>query len=508
MKRLGVLSVLAVASSAVNLLGGPSVDAAGTFSGSVVGSDAAPLVGASILLVDGEVPQSPISAFTDANGAFVIADVPDGNWKVLVASPGYAATFAGGATYAAATSFSVTDGSTSSADVTLLRATAALSGVVTDDAGAPVADATVNVSVAGPSIGDADATHFSQSVSTDENGAFRVDGLAPGNSQVFVEAPFGSGLVSEFWQDSYDGANPTSVPLAEDTATDLANVVLDDGASISGVVRFDTGAPAAGAFVVSTGFTPVDAVADADGRFTLFPVAPGSVVLTASADDPDLLPVSSAPLSVSAGAQVDGVELVIDTDAAPPADTVPPTIACPAASSWMLNEKNATLTAAVSDDASGVDSPTVTVPVPTNAVGNGSVEVSAVDLAGNRASASCPFVIGVTIDSMRVASRHHKSTPKVKAGSNALVIWKAEDANGRAVKDPAHVVGLTAVTVTCPAMKGSEDTVHKSMAVIEPVQVWGMWIATVAIPAAPKKGCAEVTLTVHGDAASKVVRVH
>jgi hypothetical protein len=484
---------------------GTPAHAAGAFSGTVVGSDASPLAGATVMLVDEEIPVAPLITTTNADGSFSVADVPNGDWKVLVTKPGYAATFAGAPTYGAATSYVVTDGAAETVNVTLRQANAQLAGVVRDARGAAVADAQVNVSIPGPYIGEAEADQFTRTVTTDADGAFSVANLAPGNADVYVEAPADSGLVSEFWENVWGNGALTPVPLSEGGQTALDSIELEDGATIVGRVTTADGSPAAGVFVVASGSAVVEATTDADGNYRLFPVSPGDSTIVAISEDPNLPQAQyKTSIPVTAGSVYESINLVLGGEDVPPppADTTPPTITCPSAPSFLLHDGKASITVDVVDAGVGVDTPTMTMALPADKIGDNAVTVEAADRNGNVASVSCGYKIGVNL--VEVSFPTKKPAVRAFAGSNVPVVWRVVDANGRGVRNADHLVSLTMVTSkNCPARSNGrnehrEIELGKKSPVIKPQRLFGgYWIGSVAAPAT--KGCAEVQVQVVGD---------
>jgi protocatechuate 3,4-dioxygenase beta subunit len=138
--------------------------------GKVTGPDGAPLPGASVRLDfrapgGGRVMQAPMQnppTVTDANGEYTMEAVEAGEKTFQFSRSGYMTT-----------SKTVTlSGNDAKVDVQLSTGVR-ISGIVVTDGGAPVADASVNAQTA------ADAGTF-RSTRTDANGAFRLEGLAPG----------------------------------------------------------------------------------------------------------------------------------------------------------------------------------------------------------------------------------------------------------------------------------------------------------------------------------------
>ena len=128
-------------------------------------------------------------------------------------------------------------------------------------------------------------------------------------------------------------------------------------------------------------------------------------------------------------------------------DSTPPTITCPTAPSFILNQPGATLSASVFDGESGVSSPSVIVPLATSTVGTNSVAVTASDLVGNTTTVSCTYNVGVKLD--RLSSPNPAVTTNVKGGRPVPIRWRAVDFNGRPVTDPNHFLGITLSGASC-----------------------------------------------------------
>jgi hypothetical protein len=110
-------------------------------------------------------------------------------------------------------------------------------------------------------------------------------------------------------------------------------------------------------------------------------------------------------------------------------DGTPPTVTCPTPPNFLLGAA-ASLTATVTDTASGPLTPTVTVPVSTSTAGPNSVLVSAADRAGNTASRQCPYVVGYGF-----AGFVQPRDRVVNSGANISVVFALADAAGSPISD-------------------------------------------------------------------------
>ncbi|WP_028045224.1 carboxypeptidase regulatory-like domain-containing protein [Cellulomonas sp. URHE0023] len=138
----------------------------------------------------------------------------------------------------------------------------AISGTVTDDTGAPVADVSVQVSPGGQ-------------VTTDAAGHYTASGLMPGSYTVTFVPPPASGLLGE----AYDNVafwNPTQVAVSDADVTGI-DAVLDHAGTISGKVLDTDGGPIAGVAVQlqSVAFVYASTTTGADGTYTAGGLRPG-----------------------------------------------------------------------------------------------------------------------------------------------------------------------------------------------------------------------------------------
>jgi hypothetical protein len=187
-------------------------------------------------------------ANSDDDGRFAFAGLDAGPYDLDASAEGYGTVFRRGV-------------AVPSAGLELrLPAVGGLAGVVSDERHQPVRDFKVRwtsllLVTDGP--GKQGENHFLAA-----DGAFRLEGLSPGEYDVLVAAP---------------GRAPAErrITVLAGAYAD-ASVTLGAGASLAGRVTSRDGAPVAGAEVtLSTGHDGDAIQTDADGRFALADVAPG-----------------------------------------------------------------------------------------------------------------------------------------------------------------------------------------------------------------------------------------
>ncbi|MBF4566242.1 carboxypeptidase regulatory-like domain-containing protein [Plantibacter sp. VKM Ac-2876] len=151
----------------------------GTVIGDVRTDTDAPVPAATVTVT---TPGGPVALTTTAEGSYGLADLAPGSYEVTLTVPAGYSVPAGGAT--TATVVVGTDGAVQTVPTFVLVADAVLGGLagtVETDTGAPIADVTVTVETpAGP-----------VDVTTDVDGAYDLDGLAPGSYEVSVAVPEG-----------------------------------------------------------------------------------------------------------------------------------------------------------------------------------------------------------------------------------------------------------------------------------------------------------------------------
>jgi 5-hydroxyisourate hydrolase-like protein (transthyretin family) len=220
----------------------------------------------------------------------------------------------------------LTQGGATARAVTAAAGTGSISGTVTADGGAPLA----NVTVIAFLIDDG-----TQTTTTDATGRYRIDGLVAGQYKVLTDNRLG--FLDEIYQDTpcplgacswYSQGN--TVVVTDGQAISGIDFVLSPGGRISGrVTDAATGAPIAGAQleIASDEYGSITTVADADGRYVSATGLPAGIYrvdawgpgyVTELFDD---IPctvafgcdwASGTPIAVAIGAVTSGIDFALD----------------------------------------------------------------------------------------------------------------------------------------------------------------------------------------------------
>ena len=269
------------------------------------------------------------AALTDAEGVFELRNLPAGTWTLRVAKTGFVSQQFGQRTpFSPSEQITVVDGQQATADFTLLHG-GVIAGRVFDEFGDPVAGTRVSAlrlvaSATGPRL-----TPTGANVVSDDTGAYRLYGLAPGSYYIAaapMTIPLVAGLAtsegpityaSTYFPGSADLSAAQRVVVAAGQEQHNISFGLSPlpSARISGVVIGATGAPIDG-MVTLQGPVITETLAgsgrtrtSASGTFTFANVPPGSYILevTGQARSRDEVPeVAAVPITV-AGADITGL---------------------------------------------------------------------------------------------------------------------------------------------------------------------------------------------------------
>lgn len=215
-------------------------------------------------------------------GAFTLEDVPAGAWSVVVTAKGY---------QLARTSGVVVEegGVAENVEVRVARGVLVKGHVADAQSGAAVANASVTFAAAGSPAGRIQSvTEATDSgLTTDADGRFEADSLAPGTHTVHVTHPDYSDVTQSF-EVQTEGAS--------------VEIRMTQGGVLGGMVASDTGAPVPGAYVTlggagagGGGFGPMGfsqpTVTDGSGRFGFDHLSAGRYTLSASSGSHTSSPV-------------------------------------------------------------------------------------------------------------------------------------------------------------------------------------------------------------------------
>jgi len=265
--------------------------------------------------------RSQRAASTDANGRFELLNLPAGRWTVSASKGGYVSQQYGQRrAFESVEPIDLADGQRVTANFTLPRG-GVITGRISDEYGDAVTGARVEVLRSQMTQGRRRLTPVSVTSQTDDTGAFRVFGLAPGEYYVAARLQpmpfdFAEGGPATFAATFYPGtANVADAQrIKVEAATEQSGISFAVTAAravrVSGTVLDSNGAPAQ-ATVMLQSTAQIDgplgmraqARSQADGTFTMPNVSPGEYTLEvmtgqggrAAAASPD---VASMPLVV------------------------------------------------------------------------------------------------------------------------------------------------------------------------------------------------------------------
>jgi hypothetical protein len=248
-------------------------------------------------------------ATTDADGRYVVRDLPAGTFTLHVSKTGFVPLYFGQRRpFERRGSIRLSEGQRASADMRLPRG-GAITGRIVDVAGEPVMGATVQALRRRMVQGQRGLQATGAADTTDDTGAFRLYGLAPGEYYVTASPRrvedrlgrlVGSAIPGRGAPIFYPGtanrgeAQRIAVDVSGEARADMQLVDVSTS-RVSGIVRMSDGTPAAGAMIsllagdldfASAGgdaLTPLRILGDAsaDGSFELTGVPPGSFMLRA-----------------------------------------------------------------------------------------------------------------------------------------------------------------------------------------------------------------------------------
>jgi hypothetical protein len=274
----------------------------------------------------------PRGALTDTDGRFELRDLPAGSWTIRAGKTGFVPQQYGQrGPFATSEPVALADAQQFTADFALMRG-GAIAGRVYDEFGDPVSNVRlgalrVQASPAGRRLVGSGST-----VPTDDTGAYRIYGLAPGAYYIAANVPAtaasGPLATSEgpvtyapvYFPGTTDLGAAQQVVVAPGQEQVNINLALTPAraARVSGVVLGSTGTPIPAMvtlrysmFVDGVGAGGPNVGTSSDGTFTLTNVAPGNYTLDVigRAASPDAPPdVASVPIAIT-GEDISGLTI-------------------------------------------------------------------------------------------------------------------------------------------------------------------------------------------------------
>ena len=241
------------------------------------------------------------NAMTDADGTFRIDGLPAGRYSLSASKARYVPTMLGARRPGASgRPIDLADGQRIENVTFALTNAGVITGHVTDDSGEPLIDVQVQAMRYRAMRGTRQLMPHSMSSPTDDTGAYRIHGLAPGTYYVMARDQdsmrFGpedgpseeSGFASTYYPGTpvESEAQPIEVVAGVDAVADLA-LVPTRLTTVSGIVLSAAGAPATGGGVslLTGGFgfgsSRSGAMIKPDGTFRITGVTPGEYTLQA-----------------------------------------------------------------------------------------------------------------------------------------------------------------------------------------------------------------------------------
>jgi len=267
-----------------------------SISGRVTTADTgAPIRGAEVRLsIDGRFSRL---ATTNNEGRYELRNLPAGTYKLIVSKAGFITLEYGQRRpFETAGTITIREGESAAGNVALIRG-GAIFGRVLDEFGDPSIGTRVQVMRIRAESGSRRMVPIGAGDLTDDNGAFRLYGLPPG--EYYVSAS--TGLIDAVKRDPpvyYPGtmnlaeAQPITLAPGAETSADFQIGEVARGAAVSGVVLTSSGGPAQGAMINllsntmsnnpgAQSMVTLHADAAPDGSFSIQNVPPGPYTLTA-----------------------------------------------------------------------------------------------------------------------------------------------------------------------------------------------------------------------------------
>lgn len=251
-----------------------------------------------IIALSASTLREPRAAMTGDDGRYELAELPEGRYQIRASKGGYVdVEYGQRRPFERGRPIELNDKQVlGDLDFVMPRG-AAIEGRVVDDAGEPVAGASIQLGRYRYRNG-ARRLEPSDGGSTDDRGEFRLFGIAPGDYYLvasFDERDVGSSDRVRYVPTYYPGAmspgdaQPVAIKVGQEIAGITLSLLRATTASVSGIVRpADSRSPGLFAFVSASPISEssvhsdfAQAIAGADGSFTIGGLLPGAYAIEA-----------------------------------------------------------------------------------------------------------------------------------------------------------------------------------------------------------------------------------
>ena len=320
----------------------------GSISGTVSDAGGNPIEGCAVSVSSWDVGGDERCGSTNVDGSYAILGLTAGDYRVSVKCEGYFLDYYDGARSEDGAELVTVIGGQDTPNINFIPDLGgSISGTIRDAGGNPL----VSCRVDALALSDSGTSGYAY---TDQNGAFRVRGLATAYYEVRVNC---SGYVRESYNNARDPADAAEVAVNEGQDTPNIDFNLDVGGSISGVITHLDGTPEDSCRVyaiLKEGFEYIGSgYTDTNGHYAIRGLVTGVYDVHVLGGGHDVY--YDTAVSVIEGQDTPGIDFFLDTDG----DEVPdPVDNCP----YVSNPNQTNTDAAPIDNGPVVLGDDVTVP--------------------------------------------------------------------------------------------------------------------------------------------------
>ena len=304
----------------------PVLAVGGSISGVVTTTGGEPIEGVEVLVYEAESGAHKGTVVTGSDGSYAFPGLPAGDYRVQFETAWAPVSVEGewwddARSWDDATLVTVTAGSDATGISPALSAANSISGVITDDQGAPAPY--VNVVVY-----DAEGGWQVTSAASDEYGDFVVRGLPDGSYHLHFDATSSwSNLAAEWWRDAPDREAATVISVAGGEVVSDVSPSLSPGGAISGTVTRPDGTPLQSGRVTVYAYDPesldnwtTSDWVNGDGTYVIDGLPTGAYQVRVDPESTDVSPEwwedavdqsAATVLEVVAGATISGIDFAL-----------------------------------------------------------------------------------------------------------------------------------------------------------------------------------------------------